>query len=527
MSNDTMTIKRFAQFALILSITFIFSACNMPVGKNSPYPLTQEQLRQTLAAQDNATGSNDTTTQVTLTPENTTSFPAETPSFSNVITPTGQNYENPGENYYYLARVGDTLEALSRRFDVEPQQISSQQAIPDISFIKPGQLLIIPNTLQETLPSGLLLPDSEVINSPSTTDFDIQGYVEKAGGFLSTYQQNVNGETLSGAEIIARVAAESSVNPRFLLAFLEFRSNWVSGEPNDARPIDYPIGFRVPDYKGLYYELILTATHLNAGYYGWRSGETTSAKFPDRDKRRLNPAPNAGTIAVQYLFAKFYHPQRWNEVLYGQENFVALYNQMFGDPWQMDAQSGPIFPDGLVQPTLELPFAPGERWSLTGGPHSSWNTGSPRGALDFAPVTGEPPCSVSKTWVTASAPGVIVRSDNNVVAIDLDGDGYEQTGWVVVFVHIAEKDQIAQGTIVQTDDHIGHPSCERGKSTGTHIHIARKYNGEWVAAEGPLPFVLSGWVAHAGPRNYQGELTKDGETVYANPSGKQTSIIGR
>jgi hypothetical protein len=37
------------------------------------------------------------------------------------------------------------------------------------------------------------------------------------------------------------------------------------------------------------------------------------------------------------------------------------------------------------------------------------------------------------------------------------------------------------------DDRVGHPSCEGGSSSGIHIHIARKFNGEWVLADGGLP----------------------------------------
>ena len=176
---------------------------------------------------------------------------------------------------------------------------------------------------------------------------------------------------------------------------------------------------------------------------------------------------------------------------------------------------------------MELPFTQGELWSLTGGPHYSWNTGSPRGALDFAPVTGEPACAVSRAWVLASAPGKIVRSANNVVVIDLDGDGYEQTGWNIVYVHIAEQDRISQGEQVELDSPIGHPSCERGRVTGTHVHIARKYNGEWLFSDERLPFVLSGWEVRVGPRNYQGELFKDGQTVSADSAGRSSSSIMR
>jgi hypothetical protein len=113
------------------------------------------------------------------------------------------------------------------------------------------------------------------------------------------------------------------------------------------------------------------------------------------------------------------------------------------------------------------------------------------------------------------------------VVIDLDGDGFEQTGWVMFYLHIATSERIPVGVSVETDDPIGHPSCEGGSATGSHVHIARKFNGEWIAADGPLPFVLSGWKAAAGSRVYQGTLTKGDEVVFASPGGSRSSIIER
>ena len=84
----------------------------------------------------------------------------------------------------------------------------------------------------------------------------------------------MEGEWLTGSEIVRRVALESSINPKVLLAFLEFRSGWVRGQPSDPTQVDYPIGFYVPDYQGLYLELALVAKELNIGYYGWRQGNT-------------------------------------------------------------------------------------------------------------------------------------------------------------------------------------------------------------------------------------------------------------
>jgi hypothetical protein len=114
-----------------------------------------------------------------------------------------------------------------------------------------------------------------------------------------------------------------------------------------------------------------------------------------------------------------------------------------------------------------------------------------------------------------------------VVIIDLDGDGHEQTGWNVLYMHIADAERVSSGAWLEVDDPIGHPSCEGGTSTGIHVHIARKYNGEWIAADGPLPFVLSGWVAYAGKKDYLGELKKGDQVAVASPVGPRTSIVIR
>ncbi len=230
---------------------------------------------------------------------------------------------------------------------------------------------------------------------------------------------------------------------------------------------------------------------------------------------------------MQTLFSKFYEPGPWWEALYGEDNFLDLFEEMFGDPWRRAAAIEPLLHPGLSQPPLELPFPAGEGWSFTGGPHKVLNLGSPLGALDFGPVTGQPPCAVSTAWVTASAAGLVTRAGESVVVIDLDGDGLEQTGWVLFYLHIAAEGRVEAGSTVNIDDPIGHPSCEGGSATGTHVHFARKFNGEWLAADGPLPFILSGWEATQGARAYQGSLSRGGQVVSASPGGSGSSIISR
>jgi hypothetical protein len=45
--------------------------------------------------------------------------------------------------------------------------------------------------------------------------------------------------------------------------------------------------------------------------------------------------------------------------------------------------------------------------------------------------------------------------------------------------------------------------------------LARRYNGEWMAADGPVPMVLSGWQVKAGLAQYEGTMVRDGVTKTA------------
>jgi hypothetical protein len=73
--------------------------------------------------------------------------------------------------------------------------------------------------------------------------------------------------------------------------------------------------------------------------------------------------------------------------------------------------------------------------------------------------------------------------------------------------------------VVSQGQRVGRPSCEGGAATGTHIHLARKYNGEWLASEGLaggiLAFNLEGWTARNGARPYLGTLVRNALVVTA------------
>ena len=433
---------------------------------------------------------------------------------------------DPSRFISYSVQSGDTLNVVSAHFGIFPDEILSAQPLPARGLLTNNQILVIPRLPEDPPFPQFLLPDSGIVNSTCGKTFNIEEFVIQANGMLSTYSQNVDSHQLSGADVVKLVSENTSVNPHFLLAFIEFRSHWVFDNPS-APDLTFPLGLDTPNNDGLFKELGLAAKLLNMGYYGWRQGTMTELTFTDGNSARISPDLNAGTVALQYLFARLYRQSSWEIALYGPEGFLATYQKMLGDPNVCAQTVEPLFPDGLQVPTLELPFAPGEEWVLTGGLHNDWNTGTPLGALDFAPNTDEPDCEVSHAWVLASADGIVTRSEDGVLTIDLVDDAGNTTGWVLLYMHIAEKGRVPVGTMVSTDDPIGHPSCEGGAATGTHVHLARIYRGEWIGAGDPFPLILSGWLAIPGEKPFQSSLIKGDQVVTANFYGSGNSNIIR
>ena len=120
---------------------------------------------------------------------------------------------------------------------------------------------------------------------------------------------------------------------------------------------------------------------------------------------------------------------------------------------------------------------------------------------------------------------MVARSEYGEVMLDLDGDGDERTGWNIFYLHVATIGRAPLGAVLETGDPVGYPSCEGGTSTGTHIHMARKYNGEWIEADWTLPFVMEDWIPHIGSAPYLGTLTRQSQVVTACDCSNQKSFI--
>jgi len=467
--------------------------------------------------------------QTYLPPTHVPGSPIPSPTANAALLPTFtplpvaiQSTPTPGPQSY-VVRQGDYPSSIAAQFGITVNELLSTNNLGADAFIYPGDVLLIPVTAAQPAQVNApalasadyfkIIPDSELVYGPLSALLDVPTFVQKQGGYLAYYTQDVDGETLNGAQIVIKVAHNYSVNPRLLLAMLEYRAQWVTN-PNPApSTTTNPIGYVDDFHQGLYRQLTWSADMLNQGFYRWKEGAIQIWDLADGTQIVPQPGINPGTAAVQHIFSKLDDQTTWG-IDTGPNGLFATYTAMFGYPFDWAIE--PLLPAGLTQPTLVLPFQPGEIWQFTGGPHAGWDQGSAWAALDFAPP-GEPiGCGSTDAWVTASAPGLILRAGNGAVVEDLDGDGLEQTGWTLLYMHMETRDRVQPGTQVKTGDRIGHPSCEGGLANAAHLHLARRYNGLWIPAADPnLPFVLDGYVSSGTNVEYDGWLTRNGTVIEA------------
>jgi LysM repeat protein len=433
------------------------------------------------------------------------------PDYTGQPTPDPAHYEAGPESGSTLGThtiaAGDTLGLLAERYGTTVEELMSLNGLTNPDLIQVGQSLQVPGTeIQRVIgPDFKILPDSELVYGPAARDFDARAFVTGLNGYLLRYQEEVEGSAMDGPAILQLVADRHSVNPRLLLAVLEHQAGWVTQESPAPRPTI--MGYSGAGASSLYIQLSWAANLLNLGYYGRSEGGLRGFNLGDDTQVVFSPTINDATAGVQRFLGVVDGAtyESWQAEV-GAGGFYATFARLFGNPFAYTVE--PLIPASLAAPPLELPWPAGETWYYTGGPHGAWNTGSAWGALDFVPPAEQVGCIQSDAWVTAMADGVVTRSGHGAVVVDLDGDGYAGTGWAITYMHLEARDRAPLGTSVKLGDRLGHPSCEGGFSNGTHLHIARSYNGRWISADGGLPFELSGWVSSGAGAEYDGYLTR-------------------
>ncbi|QSB15621.1 M23 family metallopeptidase [Natronosporangium hydrolyticum] len=196
-----------------------------------------------------------------------------------------------------------------------------------------------------------------------------------------------------------------------------------------------------------------------------------------------------------WLWLAWAEGDRWRVALEGSPQFARVSDDapVLTEPEQEVlgttgyGGSAPLATD--FRTGMRLPYAVGQQWRYTGGPHPM--SGTVRSSIDLAGGDGR---------VLAAA----------------DGYAYtmcpSETGWIRVvhgrgfatdYYHL-EDNIVVYGSAVAEGDYIGmignDVSCG-GSSTGPHVHFSLRRDGEYVPIDG---YNLGKWVIGAGAANYQG-----------------------
>ncbi|NMA13244.1 MAG: LysM peptidoglycan-binding domain-containing protein [Chloroflexi bacterium] len=427
----------------------------------------------------------------------------------------------------YEIAEGDTISKIATSFQISKKALIEANDLANPDIISVGQKLNIPPQTPDIQDEGfLILPDADMIYGPAVSGFQLAefnqefpnsyliGYIEPTPTPIPTKEaeeltEPVLFEARSGSEILEQIALQNSVNPKVLLALMEFQTASITNpRPNGNQRLGVLVhlGLRGTNFAN---ELAWTADKLNYGYYQWKNNRINQWILNDDTVVAVNPEINAATAALQYFFSQIYGKDDWLYAV-SEFGFNMTYRKLF-DITEINYRQDAL-PASF--PELSFPFPAGETWNFTSGPHYGWSNGTPWSAVDFIPpkVIG---CESSDAWVVAAADGIIIYSDRGVVLQDLDGDGDPATGWLLVYLHIATRDRIANGQTVVTGDYLGHTSCEGGISNGTHIHFARRYNGEWIPIDSETPLIMSGWTVVPTGSVYDGFLVKGDQSVEA------------
>lgn len=430
----------------------------------------------------------------------------------------------PGTLVDYIAQSGDNLDLLSLRFGTTPQEIlwANPQIPEDVTTLPPGFPMQMPIYYKPLWGTDFqIIPDAAFVYGTDLLDFDLKAFLDSTPGWFKNYNAIIQERTRDAAGMITYYAENYSLNPKLLLALVEFQTGALTNPERDPATEDSFLGFR-NYHRGVHLQISYASDLLNDGFYRYFNGELTNIEHHDGTIENIDPWQNSATVALQNYFSLLMDKDDYARAI-GPDGFAKTFQELFGDPWRRNLT---VLPGSLLQPELILPFKAGTVWAYTGGPHTGWGTRKPWAAIDFAPPSKTQGCVETEQFAVAVADGVVARIDIGTVMLDLDGDGDERTGWVILYLHIAEEGRVKMGEVVKKGENIGRPSCEGGSATGTHVHMARKYNGQWIpAASSVLPFVMNGWVPVEGAVAYQGSLVRGNQVVRASVLSDSQSMI--
>ncbi len=354
-----------------------------------------------------------------------------------------------------------------------------------------------------------ILADGQFVYGPNVGEF---GTIE--------FLRSLNSPLLPCATILEDKANYYSINPRVLLTVLELQSGLVTRESENIG-LEHIVGYK--DATGCSEQLeILTEDMVEYFYARLYDGSSKAdaqitLTLSTSEQVQITASANAGTLAILESLAPLSSKEQWQALtsIENTDGFVQTWLRLFPESDPLDSSNQILAPTAPPTSLLKFPFACGDTWSFSGGPHG--NDGTCSGvvsAVDFAPGVGY--CQIpTNRWIVSPADGTVSSVSCSGCLVKINHQG----GWGSYNYHVANP-QVSSGQSVYQDQHIGNPSTKPscgggcggcpGSATGTHVHYALMYNGAFYPIEGTA---LENWVVH-GTTCYNGYLEKDGQQIW-------------
>lgn len=122
-----------------------------------------------------------------------------------------------------------------------------------ISFLLlSSPLLSLPASAQEaTFDPGYIISDSEILDSRSMTQAEIQSLLQSKNSFLATYQVTDNvGTVMSASQAIYDRAITNGISPKFLIVLLQKEQGLIENPSPSQGRLDWATGYGCPDGGG-------------------------------------------------------------------------------------------------------------------------------------------------------------------------------------------------------------------------------------------------------------------------------------
>ncbi len=399
-------------------------------------------------------------------------------------------------------------QVMFRPFASVAEAPSATQA-PATGQGKPGESVsMVPpaaQTIELPSPPAVLFDDGRFTSEQGLTVPTIQALLEQQPGPLKSALISVGDRNQSLAEVVVGQAYLYSLNPKLLLALLEYQSQLLSDPNPSAERLDWAMAFHGEDEKwqGLHAQLRWAARELRRGVRDYPVVTELTYK-PDGDEEVKGPLPeglNAASYAVLRVLAQTRTPEEVAQLL-ADGSFVATYSKLFEDPraplGPLPGPAQPFLRSPLPKPTYVTSFFDHEYpFLVQNGSLVSWwgrretevsydgHDGWDYGLRPPDPILAAAPGTV--VWVGNSDDGCATPARG--VIID-HGNGYRTLYWHLSEIHVELGQQVSAG------DQLGIVGAS-GCAIGPHLHFQTQYLGRDVDPYGWCSTEPDPWTRYA------------------------------